>query len=66
MKRRTCRWSVAILVSLMAVGCASEPTPTLYQVGSLQALAKGEYDGIAKLSELPADGQWGLGTYAHH
>jgi acetolactate decarboxylase len=61
MKRRTCLWSVAILVSLAALGCESEPS--LVQVGSLQELAKGEYDGIVKLSELPADGQWGLGTY---
>lgn len=61
MKRNLCILSVAILVSLLAVGCGSDPG--LYQVGSLQGLAKGEYDGIAKLSELPADGQWGLGTY---
>ena len=63
MKRNLCILSVAVLAGLFAQGCGTPQKAALYQVGSLQALAKGEYDGIAKLSELPADGQWGLGTY---
>ena len=63
MKRNLCILSVAVSGEFDGRWMWDVPEgDVLVQVGSLQGLAKGEYDGIAKLSELPV--RWPMGAWA--
>jgi len=67
------RWiSVAIVILIVASACGAGVcllTPqerdreTLYQVSTLEALMKGEYDGIRDIGDLKRHGDTGLGTF---
>lgn len=58
--------AAAAIAFLAATAPAAENTAdrdTLYQVSLLNALMKGEYDGIVPLSKVRQRGDFGLGTY---
>ena len=47
----------------LAAGCAGPAGNTAYQVSTIDALLAGTYDGDARLSDLRAHGDLGIGTY---
>ncbi len=63
MRRILSRLAFVLLLALVAAGCVSRPPDTLTQVGAIDGLLAGVYDGEVTCGALRRHGNFGIGTF---